>query len=74
MKMARRTLLLVVLQIAIAPIVRVDAQDEVETESFGAAVSELLDELYEDPTLDGKIRFYYSATYRGTFHEFGDFD
>ncbi len=51
-----------------------DDFDEEDSEPFGAGFVELLDELIEDPTLDGKIRFFYSATYRGRFHEFGDFD
>jgi len=34
--------------------------------------ADLLRELREDPTLDGRISFYYSAIYRGRFHQFDD--
>jgi len=50
-----------------------DDDDESQGDPFGSGVVDLLSELHEDPTLGGKISLYYTAVYRGRFHEFGDF-
>ena len=52
-----------------------DDEGEIEDSGpFGAGFVDLLSELYDDPTLGGKISLYYTAVYRGRFHEFGEFD